>query len=289
MKKIHLSVLKEAPCDQFLIDLFDCSKNFLKDSFQKDFLKKQLRSKTEITIPVDFANDKRISPVYSAPLKPAILAETDLFLAVHKPMGIHSAPLRYSDENCLHAWLRENNHFHALNVNREEYNRGLLNRLDFETSGVLIFAKDEDVYQKIRKSFSSYFLQKYYYAVVEGRPEVRGELKNFLFASGKKGKKVMIGDGESNAHLSYETIASNATQSLLKVKLGTGHRHQIRVQLAHLGHPIVGDELYGNAGQRLYLHAYEYALIYEGKEYLFQDTQLDDFKKLFPNFLNLNS
>ncbi len=136
----------------------------------------------------------------------------------------------------------------------------IVHRLDRESSGLLVFAKEESVKRALQDHWAE--VTKKYYAVVEGTPKKsRDTLESFLVED--KFRRIysaprLSGEGK-RALMRYEIVKSNARYSLLDVALITGRKNQIRVQLSDLGHPIVGDQKYGSHADpagRLALHAY---------------------------------
>lgn len=136
----------------------------------------------------------------------------------------------------------------------------IVHRLDRETSGLLVFARNEEVKHKLQKEWEK--VEKHYYAVVEGVP-VKKEaiLKSHL----AQNTILKVYSREENEHTKlavtcYRLVKTNGKFSLLDVTPKTGRKNQIRVQLADIGHPIAGDEKYGstkNPAGRLALHAYQ--------------------------------
>lgn len=122
-------------------------------------------------------------------------------------------------------------------------------RIDRNTSGLVVFAKSIEVTQSMTKLFKEHKeLNKTYLTLVKGKTDPKGEVDVPLIKN-EKLNKVFIGKEEEGAKPSktlYETIFSNETVSLLKVKLLTGRSHQIRVHMAYIGHPVVGDSKYGD-------------------------------------------
>lgn len=129
-----------------------------------------------------------------------------------------------------------------------------VHRLDRETSGVLLFARSKSVCESVRSRWSE--AEKVYLAIVEGHPDPdAGRIDQPLWED--RNLRVHVGrhEGAKDAVTHFRTLRSGGGQSLLEVRLETGRRHQIRSHLAWLGHPIVGDDRYGQAGPRLGLHA----------------------------------
>jgi len=238
-----------------------CSKSFLKKHLPKKDLKRPIHSKKEYFFNANILNRNRISPLYNGKPIP-ILFEDDNIIALNKPTSIHGHPLTYLEaDNCL-SFLREKNKFEALFVSRLEAERGMLYRLDFLTSGVLVFCKKDHLLTDWRENFFQYVKKKQYLAVVDSPGPDIGTYQTFLKPFGPKGAKMVEGsssEGLSLAKLKIIAKESSADGCLLRIELITGVRHQIRSQLESLGFPIKGDTLYGGSSfSRLMLHAYEY-------------------------------
>jgi 23S rRNA-/tRNA-specific pseudouridylate synthase len=237
-------------------------------------------AKSEVSLPIEVVNDGQISCGYQGRAIP-IIYEDDLFLVCSKPEKVHMHPLNYGETNNLLSFLVDENKFSVLKVNKNKWDRGLLYRLDFETSGLVIATKKDEVYKEIRSSFHDYFKEKYYLAWVTGLTPEEQSLKHFLESYEKKGSKMREARSLGfEAQLSYQRMSynKNENKSLLLVKLNHGLRHQIRVQLSLCGFPIIGDTLYNGAThERLMLHCLNYRLEYGGKKYSFIDKNLMGF------------
>lgn len=271
--------LKEA-----LKKLQNFSGQHIKSFFNSKEQNRKIRKGDLIRLPLDFINHNKINPRYLGP-SIKILKETKEYIAIHKPSLIHCHPLQYSDQNTVLNFLCENKLLDALLVNESNYDRGLMYRLDYETSGVLLLAKDQKLYESLRKSFDTLMKGKYYLAIVEGSFNKEGEWSHYFEASGPGGSKQKVFEDYKNGARIGKSLIKKVLEkngkSLVLIKLETGLRHQIRAQLAYLGFPIVGDEHYGGVkSHRLYLHAY----LYQWNEEIF-DVNLD----LFHLFFDLNS
>ncbi len=289
--EVEYCVLDEFPSrDEGIRFLTGCSGSQLKKAgFPKKWLEQKNRKGETWRLPLDLVNHGKIVPEYDGPLS-HIICESENFLAIHKPPYIHSHPQRYTDSNTALNALYALGRGELLDINSAHYDRSLLFRLDFETSGVLIFAKSEKAYQSVREDFNSKAKEKFYLAIVNGKFDKAGEHTHYLKASGVGGErqKVFETGSDQMAHLSVEliTYSEKDNLSLLKVGLKTGLRHQIRAQLAHLGFPLLGDELYGGEkSERLYLHAYQYTLTAMNETFSVRDSQAD----LFDRFFDLHS
>jgi 23S rRNA pseudouridine955/2504/2580 synthase len=150
----------------------------------------------------------------------------------------------------------------------------LVHRLDRETSGVLIIAKKRSALTRLHEAWRAGAIEKHYLALARGRfrnqrQTVRLPLRRYLTAEGER--RVAIDEKEGQTAVSIvESVQVAARASLLRVQIETGRTHQIRVHLASLGHPILGDDKYGDfdlnkslarAGlKRMFLHAESLAL-----------------------------
>jgi len=125
---------------------------------------------------------------------------------------------------------------------------GVIHRLDQPVEGLLVFAKTKEAAAKLTKQLSAGTLNKQYYAVICGKPgEVSGELVDYLVKEGNSGRIALPEEKEAKqAILQYKVRKEwHEDCSLVEVHIETGRFHQIRLQLAHAGHPILGDLKYG--------------------------------------------
>ena len=173
-------------------------------------------------------------------------------------------------------------------VNSDHYDRGLLHRLDYSTSGVLICIKDDKTLEVLRKNYHRFVVVKEYQCIVEGKFNKSGRHIHRLMSYGPKGGLVKVNLEGKECALTINCLdySKTSNRSLLKVQLETGHRHQIRAQLQELGFPIIGDNKYGGQeADRLYLHSHCYKIKLEDTEYEFLAPIPISFSLLF----NLNS
>jgi 23S rRNA pseudouridine1911/1915/1917 synthase len=158
----------------------------------------------------------------------------------------------------------------------EKYNKpgaaflGVVHRIDRPTSGIVIFAKTSKALSRLNKMLVDKTIQKTYWAVVQDRVELtEGTLVNYL-RKNEKNNKASVYDSETEgtkkAVLHYKVIKYLDKYTLLEIDLETGRHHQIRSQLAHLGHPVKGDVKYGfkrpNADAGIHLHARRLSLVH---------------------------
>ena len=134
----------------------------------------------------------------------------------------------------------------------------LVHRLDRDTSGVVILAKNEETRKMLRKQFQDRKTHKTYYAVVEGRPKLDKAVIDLPIARNLKHPTTFQVDPNGKpAKTNYQVLETNDKFSLLELRPESGRTHQLRVHLKYIGTPILGDPVYGSGkkAKRLYLHA----------------------------------
>jgi 23S rRNA pseudouridine1911/1915/1917 synthase len=183
------------------------------------------------------------SPYFYHPRWPVFFEDNHL-LALFKPAGLLAQGDR-SGAVCLlelaKGWLKER---HA---KPGRVFLGLVHRLDRPVAGVMLFARTSKAAARLSAQFSGGTIQKTYLAIVEGTPDQPdGNLYNHIVRQGLACRIPSEPTSRSReAHLRYRLIESTGDRSLLQVVPETGRRHQIRLQLSHIGHAIVGDVRYG--------------------------------------------
>lgn len=250
-------------------------------------LKSKIKKGQTIEIPIDVVNYNKVFPEYIGP-EVKVLFDDENFLVLNKPENIHIHPLCYSEADNLVSFVAQNFPKY-LNVNKDNYDRGFIYRLDYGTSGIVYYAKTDDVYQELRQNFKNIVKEKIYFAVIEGLIQEKRILKNSL-GQVKGNKKVSVGfasEGDEEVTIEVDLVEANVDKriSIVKVKLNEGKRHQIRAQLAFAGFPILGDEQYGGKpAERICLHCFSYQFQFHGKIY---DLSCE-LPELFRNFTNFD-
>ena len=194
-----------------------------------------------------------------------ILFEDEQLIAVNKPPGmvVHPAP-GHKSGTFVHALL---NHCQGELMLSDPIRPGIIHRLDKDTSGVLIAAKTATAHFHIAKQFSSRQVEKNYLAICCGRPP-NGPINAPIGRNPRQRKEMMVvPEGGKEAESEVRVLAVQEKVSLVSVKPRTGRTHQIRVHLKHIGHPVLGDFVYGSlalnkalGAPRLMLHAYRIGL-----------------------------
>lgn len=181
--------------------------------------------------------------------------EDDALLVIEKPHNLLSMATDLEREKTAYAYLTD---YVRRGRPQSRQRVWIVHRLDRETSGLMIFAKTEEVQRRLQSHW--YETAKRYLAVVEGLPvEDAGSLRSYLDET--QPHKVFSGrecDQTRLAVTHYRVLKRGTERALVELTLETGRRNQIRVQLADLGHPILGDLKYGartNPARRLALHA----------------------------------
>lgn len=159
----------------------------------------------------------------------------------------------------------------------------IVHRLDRDTSGVLVFAKTEKAKNFLQDNWKDF--TKTYFAVVEGTPEEKEGTVTSYLAENSIHRMFSVNDPEKGkfSQTGYKLIKSYGEMSLLEINLHTGRKNQIRVHMQDLGHPVVGDNVYGNAprnSKRLGLHAATLSIIHPyTKEEITIETPLPAYLK----------
>lgn len=214
-----------------------------------------------------------------------IIFENNEFIVINKPSGLLSVA---SDTEKGRTAYRMVSDFVQ---QKDKHNRiYVVHRLDEDTSGVLMFAKNPEIRDELQKNWSEIVKSRRYYAVCEGKMEKKQDtLANYLKENSLNLMYVTKNSKDKDAKkciTSYKVMRSNENYSLLDINIETGRKNQIRVQLGNIGHYIIGDDKYGeptNPLKRLGLHAYELSFVHpvNGKLYKFNAPIPEEFNKLF--------
>lgn len=213
------------------------------------------------------------------PLK--IVFENENFIVIDKPAGLVVHPAAGHRQGTLVNAL-----LHHLGERFSEVGErsrpGLVHRLDKDTSGLLIVAKTEPTRVSLVQAFKDRNVHKEYLALISGTlAEPAGEINKPIGRDDRNRLKFAISDKGKEATTRYFTEKVLPNHTLLRVLPLTGRTHQIRVHLASIGHPIVGDKLYGGEeADRLFLHATKLQFILKGKEWAFESSLPEDLTKI---------
>ena len=235
---------------EFLFENVNNSKNNIK-SFLKNgkvYVNGKIETKYDFKLKVGF---RVVIKLFHTNLD--ILYEDNDLLIVNKPSGLLTVSTEKEGDRTLYkevsSYVKENN---------KKMKIFIVNRLDKDTSGIVVFAKSEKVKFAFQSKWNDIVTTRKYAVVVEGKTDERGVIKSYLnenkehmVYSGKKGKFSVT---------KYERVKYNEKYSLLFVYLLTGRKNQIRVHMKDIGHLVVGDKKYGsklNPVNRLMLHCME--------------------------------
>ncbi|HWA51715.1 MAG TPA: RluA family pseudouridine synthase [Patescibacteria group bacterium] len=209
---------------------------------------------------------------------PQVIFEDDYILALNKPAGfVVNDSNTISDAPSLQDWIDKNYDFEI--AHNKMLRNGIVHRLDKPTSGIILVAKNENIFHELQKEFFDREVNKVYVALVHGEMQGIGEINAKIGRLPWKRSKFGVIDNGRDALTKYKVARSvtlsevegSKEYSLLELYPKTGRTHQLRVHLKHIGHPIVGDFLY--AGRkvskkdlqifgRLMLHAKEIEFIH---------------------------
>jgi len=234
----------------------------------------------------------------------SILAETEHFMIIYKPphLLVH-APSKASPAITLTDWIIHNHNdiAHVGIVDRP----CIVHRLDKETSGIMIITRTNYAHTVFNSLFKKREIHKTYLAIVAGHPEQNGTITHAigrdpfnrikmthfdesLINENNMVKNIKVRHATSN----YAVVTYFQDSTLIEVKPTTGRTHQIRVHMAAIGNPIIGDQLYGKKSMlidRQALHAYSLSFIFDEKPYQFSVNAPQDFQELINNLKPLSN
>lgn len=181
-----------------------------------------------------------------------VLYEDKDLLVVNKPQGmvVHPAPGNYKD-TLVNSLLF---HIDTLSSINGEMRPGIVHRIDKDTSGLLVVAKSDLAHKSLSIQLKEHTICRKYIALVEGIVEdTMGTVDAPIGRDEKNRKRMAVRDRNSkNAVTHFNVIKRYSKNTLIEAKLETGRTHQIRVHMSFIGHPLVGDNLYGYKRQKLY-------------------------------------
>lgn len=191
-----------------------------------------------------------------------VLYEDSQVLALEKPAGVPSLALAADETDTVANFLLAR-YPETATVGRGPLESGIVHRLDTDTSGILLVARTPEAWDDLRQQFKQRRVEKEYVAVVEGNVSQAAGIDAPMAAHPRDSRRMRLvppgTEGALRASTRYRPLQSGRERSVLAVRIKTGARHQIRAHLAEIGHPIVGDRLYGNPRQpdlgRHLLHA----------------------------------
>ncbi|WP_297713275.1 RluA family pseudouridine synthase [Clostridium sp.] len=276
----YLSIMIEGKSRSFVQGLIDEKKvkansKVIKNNYK---LKKGDFIEVEVPKPVELnvsAEEMNLNIVY----------EDEDVLVVNKEKGIvvHPAPGNYTGtlvNGILH-------HCSDLSGINGVIRPGIVHRIDKDTSGILVIAKNDEAHNDLAAQFKEHSIKREYYALVEGRfSNLKGTVDKPISRDKKERIKMAINSDGKRAVTHYEVLEQyDKGVSLVKCTLETGRTHQIRVHMASIGHPLVGDLVYGYKRQKFNiegqaLHAKTLGFIHpRSKEYMEFTSELPNYFK----------
>lgn len=243
------------------------------------------RVKTGDLVEVLLETGNKISPQIpdSSEAISVLYEDTDV-IVIDKPAGISVHPAGKNDTDTL-----ANRLAHYLRKKEEDSVIRILGRLDKDTSGAVLAVKNRAAATRLEIQRKKHILDKTYLAVTEGIPNpAKGQISIPLLPSPLNGKQMCTAPNGRQALTFYETLAVQDNHALIRLHLGTGRTHQIRVHMAAIGCPLAGDPLYGGQTaaniNRTALHAYRIHFIqpFTGQEIQVAAPVPEDFRQVFP-------
>lgn len=205
-----------------------------------------------------------------------ILYEDDDLIIVSKPHDLLTISTSKEKEKTLYHMVLEY-------LKKKKQKVFIIHRLDRETSGVVMFAKNEKIKNIFQNNWDNLILKRQYVAVLEGNiTPSKKTLKSYLAEDKNYRVYSTTKDKGKEAITKYEVLCYNNKYSLVDVEILTGRKNQIRVQFADFGFPIVGDKKYGHQSNRLYLHALSLTFKHpiKNKSMCISSNMPDSFKRL---------
>ena len=209
-----------------------------------------------------------------------IIFEDNHIIVVNKPSGLLTIATDKEKEKTLYHIVRE------YLVNKDKTSKVFtVHRLDKDTSGIVILAKDEKTKNKLQENWNDYVKLREYVAIIHGTLEKK-EDNIIQYLKETKTSLVYVSKDKNGkeAKTNYKVIKENDKYSMVSIKIETGRKNQIRVAFSSIKHPILGDKKYGikDKKNRLYLHANRLKIYYPEikKDILFETPTPNEFKKI---------
>ena len=232
------------------------------------------------------------SSPFSGTMKPDIIYEDENILVINKPSGMVVHPFDYSTEYTLVDFLLEKypkifdiDNKVTLQDGRMIALGGIVHKLDRDTSGVVVIAKNQKTFDDLKTQFKNHTTKKKYVAKVEGLIEKDNFTINAPLGRGKKDYKQSTNPinprGElRNAITKVKVVERKNNTTLVELSPITGRTHQLRAHMSSISHPIVGDKAYGSKieSPRIMLHAKSISFLLNGEEKTFETEIPESFK-----------
>lgn len=215
---------------------------------------------------------------------PTIISENNDFLIIDKPSGLVVHPFDYSTEYTLVDFLQENypEMFSIENTVTLQDKRtiplgGIVHKLDRDTSGIMVIAKNKKIFDELKAQFRNHTISKKYLALVEGIIQKDNFTIDAPLGRSKKEYRQSTNPENPRGELrdaitDVKVIQRNQTTTLVQLSPKTGRTHQLRAHMSSIGHPIVGDKIYGSVMEtpRIMLHAKSLSFNLNNENYTFE-------------------
>ena len=202
-----------------------------------------------------------------------VIYEDDNVFVINKPVGILSHAKGGIIEEATVADFFKDKTSYGSDTNRP----GIIHRLDRATSGIMLGAKNAETASQLQKQFSKRKVKKTYIAIVKGTPKDReAHIELPIERNPNHPSQFRVGANGKYAATTYEVLESKNGKSMVKLMPETGRTHQLRVHMAHIGNPIIGDIVYGKNADRMYLHAQRLEITIPGGERKVFEAPLPD-------------
>lgn len=246
-------VKKEETVLDYLVENSDYSRNKVKNLLKYHMITirgvKQVKHDTIVKPKqvIEISSEKKETKIGNID----IIYEDENYLVVNKPSGMLTVSTEKEKNRTLYHFVRE--YIKGQDKNQKIF---IVHRLDRETSGLVLFAKNEDLKRKLQENWEMIALERQYQAIVSGVLDKKEDvLIDFLKENSQNRVFISSNKTGKRAVTRYKVTRENKN-SLLDIEIETGRKNQIRVQLAAINHPILGDMKYGNIkAKRLFLHA----------------------------------
>lgn len=278
--------------DQYLVKAFeDKSRSFITNLIKNgDVLVNGNQVKPGYSLKLNDQIYVAINEPKSLDLKPVnldldIVYEDSYLLVVNKPEGLVVHPAEsYDGPTLVHGLLYQSDELSSINGVKRP---GIVHRIDKDTSGLLIVAKNDIAHQRLSEAFSKHEVKRIYTALVYGKIDVLKGVIDMPIGRHRTNRLKMAVDPEGKRAVTHFKVLEQFDKyTLIECELETGRTHQIRVHMAHIGYPIVGDPIYGpkdvigDTGQFLHAHTLTFVHPIKNEHMTFTVDMPESFKQM---------
>ncbi|MCU9533205.1 RluA family pseudouridine synthase [Streptococcus sp. CSL10205-OR2] len=234
-------------------------------------------------VTVDIPNEKAYEKLKAVPFSLDIVYEDDHYLVINKPVGYASIPSAIHD-NTIANFVKH----YIIEQGYDNKQIHIVTRLDRDTSGLMLFAKHGYAHARLDKQLQTKAIKKRYYALVEGEEDLPqfGEITAPIARDIDSIITRRVHESGKPAKTSFQVVKQYGKVKLVDIELHTGRTHQIRVHFSHLGHPLLGDDLYGGTldkginRQALHCHYLSFVDPFTNQLMSFSSGLTDDFERV---------